>query len=204
MNSTKVSLLSNLHAAKYWQSKNGEIAKLFHQNALNVFQSNIPSIRSEVQGLITDGYISNNGTLTFKGELSLVNDPNLYSNTHLSITTKKHLELSIKKDILRTHAGTKGCLSFLSIEELKSLLEDVLDTVFDKVVSSECKVLDVVNESSAAFMVELSDSIEKELLVLSPDSEVVDMVTETVLQEEQVIVEEVKPKVTRKKKEKVA
>lgn len=203
MNSTKVSLLSNLHAAKYWQSKNGEIAKLFHQNALNVFQSNIPSIKSEVQNLINDGYITNNGTLTFKGELTLVNDPNLYSNTHLSITTKKHLELSIKKDILRTHAGTKGCLSFLTIEELKSLLGDILDTVFDKVVSGECKALDLVNESSAAFMVELSDSIEKELLVFSPDSEVVDMVTETVLQEEQVI-EQVKPKTTRKKKEKVA
>lgn len=197
MNTVKFSLLYNLASAEYFKNTNSEAEKLFHNLAMEIYKSNLPFIHTQVREMIDEGLITNLGTLTFKGKLYTITNIFEYGPNHLGIETNKHIRECLRRDVLKTSIkGGKGVLSHLRNEEISALLSDLLDECFDR-VQNGTQAIHLVNESSAAYIVELNESIEKELTVISGSNEVVDIQNEVIVEVEAI---EEKPKKTKKAK----
>jgi len=201
MNSTQLSLISALSSAKFFQDKNPEIAKTFQNFALEIY--NNPKLGYVVLPLIEQGFINKEtGELTYKGFSSLINNPKELSPRQLSMNTKSHLIESLNRSTFATtvidNKRVPGTLSYLTDEQFRMCLDDVLNELFDRSTKEDFYVL----ETSAAYInalndIKVPDIVEEELNVFQP-VEVTNMVTEEVVAVEAIVKEPVAK--TRKKK----
>lgn len=202
MNSTQLSLISALSSAKFFQDKNPEIAKTFQNFALEIY--NNPKLGYVVLPLIEQGFINKEtGELTYKGFASLINNPKELSPRQLSMNTKSHLIESLNRSTFATTVindkRVQGTLSYLTDEQFRMCLDDVLNELFDRSTKEDFYVL----ETSAAYInalndVKVPDTIEQEELNVFQPVEVTDMVTEEVVMVEAIVEQPVAK--TRKKK----
>lgn len=199
MNSTQQCLISALNSAEYF--KNNEKEKIFHSFAMEIFQDK--TLEKNVNQLIEQKYITNEGLLTTKGRLSIVHNPKQLSDLQLSMNTRSHIVESLERDSLKTKVvgqfSKKGTLSFLDNKQFSNLLDDVLDELFDRTNNSSNFTL---SETAQVYLENLKiaiavETIQEESVITH--EEVVDMVTEQVIP-----VESIKPKKTSSKKAKVA
>jgi len=203
MNSTQLSLISALSSAKFFQDKNPEIAKTFQNFALEIY--NNPKLGYVVLPLIEQGFINKEtGELTYKGFSSLINNPKELSPRQLSMNTKSHLIESLNRSTFATtvidNKRVPGTLSYLTDEQFRMCLDDVLNELFDRNTKEDFYVL----ETSAAYInalndVKVPDTIEQEELNVFQPTEVTDMVTEEVVMVETLIEQPVVKKVKSKK-----
>jgi len=201
MNSTQLSLISALSSAKFFQDKNPEIAKTFQNFALEIY--NNPKLGYVVIPLLEQGFINKEtGELTYKGFSSLINNPKELSPRQLSMNTKSHLIESLNRSTFATtvidNKRVPGTLSYLTDEQFRMCLDDVLNELFDRSTKEDFYVL----ETSAAYInalndIKVPDIVEEELNVFQP-VEVTNMVTEEVVAVEAIVKEPVAK--TRKKK----
>lgn len=202
MNSTQLSLIGALSSAKFFQDKNPEIAKTFQNFALEIY--NNPKLGYVVLPLIEQGFINKEtGELTYKGFSSLINNPKELSPRQLSMNTKSHLIESLNRSTFATTVindkRVQGTLSYLTDEQFRMCLDDVLNELFDRSTKEDFYVL----ETSAAYInalndVKVPDTIEQEELNVFQPVEVTDMVTEEVVMVEAIVEQPVAK--TRKKK----
>lgn len=200
MNIVKQTLLYALAATEHYKGTNVAAEQLFHKVALEIYSSTIPSIKTQVVELIDEELISRNGNLTFKGKLQTITNIHEYGPNHLGIQTIKHLRECMRRGLLGTQVKgaetQKGVLSFLRDDELASLLELVLAECFER-VQNGTSATKFFHADSAAYIVELNQSIEEELTIISGSNEVIDLENKSVVEVESVVEE--KPKKSRKK-----
>ena len=205
MNSTQLSLVSALSSAKFFQDKNPELAKIFQNFALEIY--NNPKLGYVVIPLLEQGFINKEtGELTYKGFSSLINNPKELSPRQLSMNTKSHLIESLNRSTFATtvidNKRVPGTLSYLTDDQFRMCLEDVLNELFDRSTKADFYVL----ETSAAYInawndVKVEDMVgveQEELNVFQPQ-EVTDMVIEEVVMVEAIVKEPVVKKVKSKK-----
>lgn len=205
MNSTQLSLVSALSSAKFFEGKNDELAKVFQDFAMNIY--NNPKLGYVVLPLIEQGFINkSNGELTYKGFASLINNPKELSPRQLSMNTKSHLLVAIERNILTTkvegNVKKLGVFSYMPNDAFRDLVQDVMDHLFD--LSQEDPTF-YVTESTAAYINALNDvkvedmvGVEQEELNVFQPVEVTDMVNEEVVPVEAIVEQPVAK--TRKKK----
>lgn len=201
MNSTQVSLISALSSAKFFQDKNPELAKIFQNFALEIY--NNPKLGYVVIPLLEQGFINKEtGELTYKGFASLINNPKELSPRQLSMNTKSHLLVAIERNILTTkvegNVKKLGVFSYMPNDAFRDLVQDVMDHLFD--LSQEDPTF-YVTESTAAYINALNDvkvedmvGVEQEELNVFQPTEVTDIVTEEVVMVEAIAEKTVKAK----------
>jgi hypothetical protein len=201
MNSTQLSLVSALSSAKFFQDKNPELAKIFQNFALEIY--NNPKLGYVVIPLLEQGFINKEtGELTYKGFSSLINNPKELSPRQLSMNTKSHLLVAIERNILTTkvegNVKKPGVFSYMPNDAFRDLVQDVMDHLFD--LSQEDPTF-YVTESTAAYINALNDvkvedmvGVEQEELNVFQPTEVTDIVTEEVVMVEAIAEKTVKAK----------